>query len=67
MRIVNWTDETLESCPIDGDFDDCTENALLSFQNNYGLRATGALDSSTRDFINRTCTFYKILNIKAFQ
>ena len=44
--------ETLESCPIDGDFDDCTKNALISFQNNYGLKATGALDSSTRDFIN---------------
>lgn len=44
--------ETLESCPIDGDFDTCTETALLSFQNNYKLKATGVLDKDTRDFIN---------------
>lgn len=40
------------NCPINASYGTCTERALKNFQDKYGLKTTGKLDSETRNFLH---------------
>lgn len=44
--------DNYKDCPLAGSFGNCTVNALKNFQEKYGLKKTGKLDSETRDYLH---------------
>ncbi|MBR2354371.1 MAG: peptidoglycan-binding protein [Clostridia bacterium] len=47
LRRISYEDNRISPVPIDGIFDDRTEEALLAFQRMMGLPATGRADEET--------------------
>ncbi len=54
LRDLNYYphNNSLNNCPINGNFRSCTENSLRKFQQDNGLNTTGYLDIETRKFVN---------------
>ena len=44
--------KTLNQCPINGNFGECTSAALAAFQKKSGIPASGSFDEATREVMN---------------
>lgn len=44
---------TLNQCPVNGNFGDCTSQALAAFQRKTGIPANGLFNDATREIMNR--------------
>ena len=51
LKQLSYTDPTIRPVPIDGIYDTETRNAVIAFQNKYGLITNGIVDKITWDTI----------------